>query len=247
MLTPDILTLEAMLAQCGLLNPALINDTLINQKFNAAKAQAQRELRVFLEPTEILPNDAPQNEIDALVTAGTAYYQEAAYDYDPNMFNGDTFGFMVTKQKPVIAIHSMEFAYPSPTNILFTVPAEWIRVDKKYGHVHMVPTMLSASIPISSYILQIITGGRAIPFMMRLRYRAGLTDVENTYPDLIELLNRMTVLSLLKGAFLPSSGTLSVDGISRTAQINMKDWQASIDDLMDSLRDSIHGIRMGCV
>jgi len=154
---------------------------------------------------------------------------------------------MVTKQKPVIAIHSMEFAYPSPNNVLFTVPAEWIRVDKKYGQVHLVPTMLSASIPISSYILQIVTGGRAIPFMMRLRYRAGLTNVDANYPDLIELLNRMTILNLLKGAFLPSSGTLSVDGISRTAQINLNDWQSNIDDLMDTLRDSIHGIRMGVV
>ena len=112
MLTPDILTLEAMLAQCGLLNPALINDTLINQKFNAAKAQAQRELRVFLEPTEILPNDAPQNEIDALVTAGTAYYQEAAYDYDPNMFNGDTFG------ESLYTLLSVNFPKNSKTEML---------------------------------------------------------------------------------------------------------------------------------
>lgn len=245
MIFPDTLLLQSMMAQSGLMNGATFDEIIIGQKFNAAKAQAQRELRVFFEPTEILPNDVPQAEIEAFEAVDTAYYQEAAYDYNPEMFNNGTFGFMVTKQKPLIAVHSIEFAYPSPENVLFTVPKEWIRTDKKYGYINLVPTMLSASIPISSYLLNIVTGGRAIPLMVRLRYRAGITDIENTYPDIIELLNRMTVLSLLKGSFLPSSGTLSVDGISRTAQINMKDWQSSIDDLMDSLRDSIHGVRMG--
>ena len=245
MITPNIPLLQSMITQSGLLNSEALTEVVITQKFNAAKAQAQRELRVFFEPTEILPSDVPQAEVDALVTANVAYHQESAYDYNPEMFSNGTFGFMVTKQTPLIAVHSIEFAYPSSTNVLFTVPHEWIRLDKKYGHINLVPTMLSAAIPISSYLLNIITGGKAIPLMMRLRYRAGLTDVSNTYPDIIELLNRMTVLSILKGSFLPSSGTLSVDGISRTAQINMKDWQANIDDLMDSLRDSLHGVRLG--
>jgi len=55
MLSPDIVTIEAMLQQNGLLNPALINPILIIQKFNAAKAQAQRELRVSLSQLRYCP------------------------------------------------------------------------------------------------------------------------------------------------------------------------------------------------
>jgi len=244
MLTPDLTTIRAQLSLSGLVNVAALTDPMLTQKFNAAYAQAQRELRVFFEPTEIIPDDAPQAEIDALELANTPYHEESAYNYDSGFWYAERLGFMPTRQKPIIKMHSMIFAFPSANQTIFTVPIEWIRMDKKYGHIKIVPTTLGFAVPLPVYLMQIMGMGSGLPFMLRLRYQAGLKDIATNYPDIIELLNRMTMLSVLKGAFLPTSGSLSVDGISRSQGISIAAWQSSIDELMDNLRDSIHGVRM---
>ena len=239
---PDIASLRIMLEGSGVVDMKKITDTMLTQKFTAAYAQAQRELRVFFEPTEVIPDDAEQAEIDALELAGKAYHQESAYDYNPSLLLSTTFSFIKTKQSPIIDVHSMALAYPAPNNTIFEIPKAWLRLDKKYGQIQLVPIQLGFSLPFMGYLLGT---AQNIPFLLRIRYTAGLKNIATEWPDIIELLNRMAVLNVLKMAFLPGQQSLSFDGFSRSVSITIADWQSSVDGLMDSLRDSIHGIRMG--
>ncbi|MBT9099987.1 hypothetical protein KFZ76_20000 [Methylovulum psychrotolerans] len=245
MLTPDLVSLQLMLNQAGLINAALLTDELLTQTFNAAYAQAQRELRVFFTPTEIIPDDAPPEEVAALVAAKRPYAQEAFYYYDPAQFGAAPFGFLATRMKPIIAVHRIELAYPGSGQV-FTVPQAWLNLDRKYGQIQLIPTALSVDMPFSATLPQVLGGGfSAMPLLVRLRYLAGLTDVETCWPDIVALVNRMTVLNVLKLAFLPGSQSLSADGFSRSTSLNLAAWQGAVDELKHSLLDSIHGVRMG--
>ena len=247
MLIPDLAIIKANLKQAGLINTALFSDAVLEQKFKAAYAMVQRNLKVFLEPTEIIPEDAPQSEIDALEDAGTPYHQEAAYDYEPGLLSfGSSFGLVQTQNRPIIAVHSMVLSYPSPENVLYTIPEQWIRANKKHGQIQLVPTMVSFTLPFSAYLLQVQGGGSiTIPFMLRIRYTAGLKDIETKWPDVVELVYRQATLNVLKSAFLPGSKSLSVDGFSKSVSVSVDDWQKSVDSLQGDLMDSIHGIRLG--
>lgn len=223
-----------------------IRDDDIWSNLVQAEADVSHQLRVLLAPTVIVPEHAPQFEIDQLVTAGTAYRTEGAYDYDPATWTRDAWGFIKLKSSPVIRLDSMRFAYPGAGNTVLDVPADWCQLDKKYGHLTIVPSgTLMGMGPLSSYMMMAISGGRIIPGMIQLRYVAGLENAARDYPDLIGLVQRMAVLKILKGGFLPQSGSISADGLSQSSSIDTGKWQDEIEADLEHLRQSIHGIRLG--
>jgi hypothetical protein len=209
-----------------------------------AEAEASHHLRVFFAPTAILPETASQAEIDAL--AGAPYRLESSYDYDANSWSSDAWGFVKLHQTPVIRLDSVKFTYPSPENTVLEVPASWCRLDHKYGHLQIVPSGAMMNIgPLSSYMMQAMSSGRVIPQMMQIRYLAGLANAQRDYPDLVGLVKRMAVLKILKGGFLPQSGSISGDGLSQSMSVDSSKWQDEVDAELEHLRDTIHGIRMG--
>lgn len=227
------------------INLAQVSDDMIYSKLISAEAYASRYLRVLLEPTIIVPDDASSDEIDILEAEGSKYIQEAAYDYDPDFFQGEKWGYIVTKQKPIISVESMKFAYPAPSSQIFEIPSSWIRLDKKFGHVRLVPAAMSFSAPLSAFIMQALGGGRTVPFMIQLRYTAGIVDVYTKYPDIVTTIKRLAVLNLLKDAMVPQSGSISADGLSQSMSIDLDKYQESIDQTLNTIRDEIHGIRFG--
>lgn len=221
-----------------------LSDDYLASKLIAAEADATRQLRVYFEPTVIISDDAPQNEIDALESANTKYAQEAAYDYDAHFFMGERWGYIVTKEKPIISVQSIKFAYPAPTNQVFEIPQSWIRLDKKFGHIRLVPATQSFSAPLSAFIMQALGGGRTVPFMIHVRYTAGLSDPNQEYPDLVDLVKKMAILRIMQDSFLPQSGSISSDGLSQSISVDMQKWHDGIEDKLDVLRDAIHGPRI---
>lgn len=221
-----------------------VPDSVVLSTYDAAEADLSRRLRTYLQNTKILPNDVPQAELDALDTAGTPYALESAYDYDPNFFKGARWGFIVTREKPINSVESIQFAYPAPTNQAWEVPSDWIRMDKKYGQIRLVPATQSFSAPLTAFVMQALGGGYEVPFMIRVRYFAGLTNVERDWPDIVDLAKKMATLRILTSAFLPSSMSTSADGISESNSFQASDWQAQVDAKIDALRDAIHGVRM---
>lgn len=236
MLTPDLDALQMMLNQAGLIDTTLLTDDVLGQKFAVAYAQAKRELRVFFEPTEMLPNDATEAELSALAASGLKVRLEANYDFVPSAPGSLVVGQINTRQKPLIAVHSVELTYPSPDNAVFTVPNDWLRLDYQAGKLAIVPTGAVSGDTWAAFLAAAPNGGAAgVPFMLRLRYLAGLADLEGDWPDVVELIYRMTVLNVLKLAFLPSSQTVACDGFSRATALSMADWQASVNELKNSL------------
>lgn len=237
--------LRAQLLATGYIST--VTDAALWQSLRAAEADAQRRLRVFLKPTVIVPDDAPLSEIQALEAAGTTYATEAAYDYDPHVYQGEAWGFVALRQKPLISIQSMQFAYPTPSQTVFDVPASWIRLDKKYAHLQLVPVGMTVLAPLSAMMLGTISGGLSMPMLVRIRYTAGLSNAHEAYPDLVDAVQRLAAFKLLQGQFLPQSGSISADGLSQSSSIDFDKWMSGpggIDATFDRIYESLHGPRL---
>ncbi|SAK98708.1 hypothetical protein AWB80_07574 [Caballeronia pedi] len=226
-----------------------LSDDYLWGKLRAAEASVARDLRVPLVPTQFFPYDPTSDQIAAL-PAGMPYAVDAPYDYGPQFFEGDSWGYVAMRQKPVREIQSMRFAYPDPASMVFTVPQEWIRLDQKYGVVRLVPTTYSVQVPLSSFIMQAIAGGRTIPFMLEVTYIAGLENVARDYPDLIDVVKKLAVLKAIEDTFPAQSGSISADGLSESVSVSIEDYHATIDTILygakgtnGGLMTAIHGIR----
>jgi hypothetical protein len=215
------------------------------KKILSAEREVQRRLRVHLEPVTVLPEGGTQAERDALEQDGQPWIEEPGYDLEKYFFSGDTWGFIQLRQRPVIEVTSIKFVYPLPASGIFTVPNDWIRLDKKYGHLRMVPSSNAAIAPLNIYVMQAISGGRMFPQMVHVRYRAGLQNVQDEHPDIIDIIKKIAVVQIIDDMYLPQSGSQSIDGMSQSLSMDSSKYSEKIDDKIEVLRQSIHGIRMG--
>lgn len=213
-----------------------LSDDYLWEKLCAAEAAAERALRCFFCPTEIVPQGSAE-------VPTTRWIEEPGYDYSPDMFSGDRWGLIETRQRPIISVTSMVFAYPSLTGNNFIVPPDWFRIDKKYGRINLVATSSVMTMPLNAFILSVLGGGRTVPLMLQIRYRAGLTDAATRFPDLLDTIKKMAVLSILEDQFIPGSGSISADGLSQSLSFEAAKYQEAIDRKLDHLRDAIHGPR----
>lgn len=232
-----------MMLAASLLPDVNVSNEFLQQKLRAAEKDAERRLRIFFEPVTVFAYEPTQAEIDAL--NGARYLEESAYDYEPGLWNAEDWGYLPLRQTPVIKIDSCVFAYPAPMQGFFTVPPDWMRLDKKAGHIRFVPTGNALSVgPLSSFVLSAMGGGRLIPGMIRFKYRAGLSNTAANHPDLVDLVQRMASLRIVQDAFIPGSGSISADGLSQSLSVTMKDYSDGADAALDALAQSFHGIRM---
>jgi len=208
-------------------------------KIEAANADAQRELHVYFQPTTLFPSDPTQAEIEAL--AGSAWAVDPGYDYTEDLVQPGGWTFVPLRQRPVISIESIKFVYPS-VGTVFSVPAEWIKVDKKYGHVRFIPTnnMFMGSL---GGMMVGSMGLREVPQFIEIRYTAGLKNATQDYPDLVDLINRMAMVRMMQDAMLEASTSISADGLSQSRSApDLDKLQDSIDKKLETLRQRIHGI-----
>lgn len=213
-------------------------------KLKAAEADLARRLRIFLEPTMIFPADTDPAVIEAQ-RGDLPFALEPAYDMTPEVFSAGRWGFLPLRSRPVSAIHEVTLAYPGPANTVWTLPLEWIRLDGHYGHVQFVPTgAMALSGPVSGYLMAAMMSASVIPQMIRIRYTAGLVDADLHYPDLIDLVKKMAVLRLIQDFFLPSSGSISADGLSQSVSVDMGSYKDQIDAGIKTLSEAIHGVRV---
>lgn len=236
--------LRAGYLRSPLLAGQTFTDAFLLGQLQAAEADASHALRVFFEPVECLPESATQAERDALDATGTRWIEEPGYDLEDEFFQGDRWGYLAVRQKPIIRVTNYRFVYPLPATGIFTVPADWIRLDKKYGHVRLVPGSQAFAAPLAIGMLQAFGAGRGIPQAVHIRYTAGMTNAAQQYPDLLDLIKRMAVLRVLQGLFLPTSGSISADGLSESQSIDMAKYQMDIDAQLKRLDQAINGIKV---
>ncbi len=235
---------DRLVLASSLIDQSLMSDDYIWSKVIAAQADAARRLRVLFGPTYVFAGDPTQQEIDAV--GDNPWIVEPPYDYEPDMWMADKWGMIILRMRPVMSVGSMVFHYPVPITSTFTVPSDWIRLDRKYGQVQMVPTGMATGTNIALYLLQTIGGGRQIPHMLHIRYRAGMNNPEADYPDLIDLIKKMAVVRMIQDSFVPQSGSISADGLSQSSSFDIGKYQEQIEHSFRVLYDSIHGVQF-CV
>lgn len=221
-----------------------MEDPILWDALRAAEVDAEHALRVFFGPTVVLPESATDAEREALDTAGTRWIEEPGYDLESEFFMGERWGYLVTRQRPLIRVDRVRFVYPRPASGIFDIPLDWIRLDKKYGHIRFVPGSQAFAAPLSIGILQAIGGGRGIPQAIQVHYTAGLQNAAGQYPELVDLVRRMALLRLLQMQFLPASNSISADGLSESVSVDFSKEQADIEDHLERLRQVIHGVQV---
>lgn len=228
-----------------------LSDDYLWGKLLAAESAIAHTLRVPLVPTQFFPYPPTPDQIAAL-PPGMPWAVDPPYDYGPSFFEGDTWGYIATRQKPCQSIQVMKFAYPDPASLVFEIPQDWIRLDQKYGVIRLVPSTFAVTVPLSSFIMQAVAAGRTIPFMLNLTYIAGIADARKDYPELIDVIKKLAVLKAIEDGFIPQSGSISADGLSQSVSVDMDKYRETIDATLNGpkgsnggLMTAIHGIRIG--
>lgn len=206
---------------------AKLDDDLLYAKLLAAEAEVARRLRIFLEPTWVFPEGVAQSAIDAREPASSPYVIDPGYDYNPDFFRDNRWGYLVTRRRPIISVSKFEFVYGQPSDPVFAVPNEWLRLDRKYGHIRLVPVGAPVTLPLSQYMLSAFGGGRTIPHMLRLTYKAGIEDLQKDHPDLYDFLFRVAGLALARDRMPGGSESISVDGLSESRSFDIKAYADS--------------------
>ena len=227
-----------------------LTDDFIWDKVKAAESEIARDLRVPLVPIQFFPNPFTDAQLVAL-PSGMPWAIDPAYDYDPDFFQGEKWGFMVLRKKPIVGTPTLiRFVYPAPTQGFYDIPADWLRLDRKYAHIRFVPASSPFVAPLNAFILQALGGGRSIPFAIEVTYVAGLENAAITFPELIDAIKKKAILKIIEDGFLPQSGSISADGLSQSMSIDLQKYHGTVQNILygppgtnGGLMSAIHGIR----
>lgn len=212
-------------------------------KLLAEETALEQRLRVFFEPRLIYSRGRPPPDLADQVAAGVRTVVEPGYDFTPDFWSGESWGLLNLRHTPVLSVEEVSFSYPHPSDSLYSVPLDWIRFESKVGRMNIVPTTNGAvSFPANSFILSSLGGGRTIPLMVQIRYRAGIENIRTERPDIVDAIRRLTVLSILDDQFPPMSGSSSIDGLSQSLSVDTAKYRDLTDARIDRLASSLRGI-----
>lgn len=238
-----------MLAAKSILPDIQLSDSYLWDKLLAAEAHARHVLRVPLAPTRFFPLDPTPEQLAAI--GDMPWDLDPPYDWLPDTFMGDKWGYMLLRNRPIIDIHDFRVTYPSTQNTVLDVPMDWLRLDKKYGHLNLVPTSPLAIQTVGAVLIPMLSGGRRLPFAVHIEYTAGLQDVRRNYPDLLDVVFKLATIGVLEDSYLPQSGSISADGLSQSTSIDTDKYHEAVERILygpdggnGGLVAKINGIRM---
>lgn len=263
--TSDVAAFRARLAQpLSTIAPnylTAVQDPELLRLLRVGEADVAHKLRVKLEPTYVFPDAPTEDQKLALPdkTVGSPvtdekipWIVEPGYDFDPSIFEGERWGRIDLRHNPIITVDKVAWAYPTPANLVYTVPSDWLRIDPKYGVVQMVPSGQFATAPLSVWVLSVLGGGRNVPFMIRVSYTCGLADPFNDWPDVIDAIYKTATLKVIEDAYAPQSGSVSADGLSMSSSFDVQKYRENINAMLfgekgsnNGLYSAIHGIQLG--
>jgi hypothetical protein len=175
MLRQDRLALMA----ANLMPGITVSDDYLWEKLIAAEAYVAGLLRVPLVPTRYVPIQPTAEELAAL--GGMPWRVDPGYDYVPEMFERDKWGYLVTRHRPVISVEYVRFAYPTQNQGFFNVPLDWLRVDSRPGHVRIVPSNSALLMGTAGFAMTSMINRRSIPDMVQVAYTAGLQNIQTVH------------------------------------------------------------------
>ncbi|HHA3594122.1 TPA: hypothetical protein ACODIZ_003649 [Salmonella enterica subsp. enterica serovar Newport] len=239
---------QLLVAASGAMREVQLTDDYIWDKLRAAESEVAHTLRILLTPHQVFPDDPTQDEIDAL--DGMPYIVETPYDYSPNMYDRDKWGYFVTRNRPILSVQRLRFRLPSADSQFFDIPLDWLKLDEKYGHVRLLPTTNASLVTSSLLGFTALTWQSIIPNMLNLTYQAGIRNAHEDYPELVDAIKKMAVVKIITDLFLPQSGSISVDGLSESMSTDVAKYQDQVDKIMNGqdgnggLMALFNGIRM---
>ncbi|ENQ1546115.1 hypothetical protein ACEOHC_003927 [Salmonella enterica] len=222
---------QLLAASSGAMREVLLSDDYIWQKLRAAESEIAHKLRILLTPHQIFPTDPTPDQIAAL--NGLPWMVETPYDYSPTLYDRDKWGYFISRQRPIIDVQRLRYQMPSQGNQYFDIPLDWLRLDKKYGHVRVLPTTNASLVTASVLGFTALTWQSIIPNMVNMTYTAGIEDAEANYPELIDAIKKMAVVKILTDLFLPQSGSISADGLSESMSTDIGKYQEQIDHIIN--------------
>lgn len=226
---------------CHLKKAESFSDSYLEDKVRQAEDQLARDLGILFQKTVI--KCEPQS--------GDAFdLEEPAYDYDSDFFLGERWGWLRVRRYPVRSVERMVFAFPNIESKVFTVPASWIRLDKLFGVIRLVPAQAAIYAPMTAYLLSLMGGGRDVPQAIFVDYTAGFdgpNEIKLHDQDILELIKRLAVLEIAADGLLPSSFASSGDGISQSFSWDLKTYREDTRKKESHLRDRIKGVRLAVV
>lgn len=237
-----------MMAASGVMPDVQVSDDYLWDKLRAAESEVAHTLRVPLAPMRFFPIQPTDAELAAL--NGMAWDIDPGYDYEPEMFERDKWGYIVTRHRPIISVEYMRFAYPTQDKGFFNVPVDWLRIDSRPGHVRIVPSSSALLMGTAGFAMTTLINRRTVPAMVQVAYTAGLVNAAGDYPELMDVIQKKAVLKIMGDAYLPQSGSISADGLSQSMSVDMSKYSDSIDEIINGpkgsnggLMNKIHGIR----
>lgn len=235
-------------AAAGILQGVKVSDQYLWEKVRAAEAEISHTLRVPLVPTRYFPIQPTADELAGL--GDMAWEIDPGYDYDPGMFQGDKWGYLVTRHRPIITVDYMRFCYPTQDQGFFDVPRAWLRIDSRPGHIRMIPASAGILVGSAGFALSTLINRRNVPDMVQISYTAGLRNAAADYPELLDVIKKKAVMKIVADAFLPQSGSISADGLSQSVSVDMSKYGDNIEEIINGPKGSngglmaaIHGVR----
>ncbi len=218
-----------------------LSDRYLCNKIRGQEDALERELGILWQATRIRSEPDPGDTDFDLI--------EPAYDYTSDFFVGESWGSLKLRRAPVRSVQRLVFAYPNIDAKTFTVPSKWIRLDRDYGFIRLVPDGLAVMTSFSGYILSVLSGGRGIPQTINVDYTAGFgagnldvaTTLTSHYMDYLEHLKFSVVADIIRDSMLPQSGSINADGLSRSISLDFKNVLEQQKEQRKMLKDRIKG------
>lgn len=185
--------------------------------------------------------------------------EDEFYDYERNDYT--SWGYMQLYQKPVKKVKSLQLMYGDRPS--FTIPTDWIKLDKMGGKINLFPAQGSANALIinqSGVILGIQNRFGYAPQMWKVSYVAGM-DEKDIPENLKVVIYKKATCDIMTvwGDLILGSGianqSISIDGLSQSigttqsamyggASARVESYRKDIENEIPVIRQAFSSMRM---
>lgn len=246
------------------------SNEVIDDKFSVDEMKENYLYGIDLSDTEGKPFpvhllrhhlNAAISYISRLLTIQITESEEEEY-HDYHASDYKNWGFMQLFKYPVQEVTEVTLTYGQEQG--FTIPIEWVKLDKNAGQITLFPSHGTAGgliIGSSGAIMGLHGRWNHAPQMWRVKYKAGMQQIP---PDLYEAIYKKAVIGVMQvwGDLIIGAGianqSVSVDGLSQSmgttqsamfggASARAEEYRKDIELLLPALKMKYMGIRMTVV